>query len=91
MWKVEVTNLFKNGAKFCELTATEARILDCFIKRPGQILSKELLAKEVGGSPDYIQNLMSKIVNSYSADPLPLETIKGKGWMWMEAESEVEK
>ena len=84
LWEIRINKLYKDNIEICELTQTEAIILDLLVRNPNKILSKDWLAEQSKRSKGYIQNIMSKLTNSYSGLPLPIVVIKGIGWMWVQ-------
>ena len=84
MYEIEITNLIKDGEVVCELTKTEARVLDYFIQHPNQTFSAEQLTEKLGlKSANYIRNIISALANNWSLS-LPFEQVKKKGWRWIE-------
>lgn len=76
-----------------ELTATELRLLTCFLRNKGQVLTRETLLAELWDDDAnfvddntlsvYIRRLREKVERDPSA-PVYLRTVRGLGYEWRE-------
>ncbi|MGU5716782.1 response regulator [Aeromonas taiwanensis] len=75
-----------------ELTATEFGLLECLLRNPGQIVSKNLLSEQVLGkklepfdrSIDmHLSNLRKKLPERTDGQPR-FKTVRGRGYLWLE-------
>ncbi|MFM5465311.1 response regulator [Aeromonas simiae] len=77
-----------------ELTATEFGLLECLLRHPGQLVSKNQLSEQVLGKPlepfdraidMHLSNLRKKLPERSDGHPR-FKTVRGKGYIWLEGE-----
>lgn len=73
-WEIKVTDLYRDGQKFMELTRTEANILQLFLSNPDQVFSVKELAEKVGAKEDYVRQVLAKFAK---ISELPVVLVKG--------------
>ena len=75
-----------------ELTATEFGLLECLLRSPGQIVSKNLLSEQVLGKKlepfdraidMHLSNLRKKLPERSDGQPR-FKTVRGRGYLWLE-------
>ena len=75
-----------------ELTATEFGLLECLLRSPGQIVSKNLLSEQVLGKKlepfdraidMHLSNLRKKLPERADGQPR-FKTVRGRGYLWLE-------
>ena len=90
------------GGRIVELTTLERRMLEVFLRRPGQVITRPRLAEQVWNEPwdvqentidVHVKNLRRKLEPYLGRDVL--QTVRGVGYKWMvndeKGDHEVEK
>jgi two-component system response regulator CpxR len=81
--------VFRSG-EMVELTSTEFGLLECFLRRPGELISKELLNERVLGRPltssdrsidVHISKLRKKLGNGIGGYER-IRAIRGEGYLY---------
>ncbi|MFC5706615.1 response regulator [Aeromonas eucrenophila] len=82
----------RSDGQLLDLTATEFGLLECLLRSPGQIVSKNLLSEQVLGKKlepfdraidMHLSNLRKKLPERSDGQPR-FKTVRGRGYLWLE-------